>query len=129
MNQLSAQTLDVYIQNIHSNEGQLCIAIFNSEESFKKEKPVWEKYYLKNVLTDKTLKIKIQLMPGTYGLTLLDDINKDAKMNFNLIGIPLEGYGFGNYRHKGIFKPKFSAFSFQLEANQTKEINVTIQYF
>jgi uncharacterized protein (DUF2141 family) len=105
------------------------VAIFNSEESFKEEKPVWEKYFPKKDLTNKTLKFTIRLAPGIYGLSILDDINMDAKMNFNMIGIPGEGYGFANYQHKGIFKPKFSAFSFQLSENENIPLKVKMQYF
>jgi uncharacterized protein (DUF2141 family) len=127
--ELQSQSLDICINNIQSNEGQICVAVFNSEEGFKTEKTFWEKYYPKTNLTDKTFKLKVQVPPGTYGVSILDDVNMDGKMKYNIIGIPREGFGFGNYHHNSFFKPRFSDFSFELKDNENIRVQVIMQYF
>ena len=44
------------------------------------------------------------LAPGQYGAMIFQDLNKDGKMNFNLVGMPLEPYGFSN-NSRGLFGP------------------------
>jgi uncharacterized protein (DUF2141 family) len=45
----------------------------------------------------------------------LDDENSTGKMEYNMFGIPREGFGFSNYYHKGLLKPHFDAFSFSVK--------------
>ena len=124
-----AQTLEVTISNIRSNKGQLCVALFDSEEGFKKEQPCWEKNYAKSPVKQDEVVITISIPPGIYGLSVLDDENMDGNMNFNRIGVPLEGFGFSGYQHKGIRKPSFNNFIFRVEENQTLKIDVLMRYF
>jgi len=123
------QTLEVTISRIHTNKGQLCVALFNSEEGFKKEQPCWKKSYAKSSVEQGKIVLIICISPGTYGLSALDDENGDGKMNYNIIGVPQEGFGFSGYRHKGIRKPPFNNFIFRVEENQTVKIDVEMKYY
>lgn len=124
-----AQTLEITISNIRTNKGQLCVALFDSEERFKKEQSCWEKFYSKSQFEKGEVVLMICVSPGTYGLSVLDDENMDGRMNYNMIGIPQEGFGFSGYRHKGIRKPSFNNFIFRVEENQTLKIEVEMKYF
>lgn len=126
--QASAQTLEVCIKNIRNTKGQLCVAIFKGDEDFKTEVPFWEMKYCKSEIHDKTIRIVISILPGEYGLSVLDDENSDGAMNFNFIRFPLEGFGFSNYKHQGIRKPRFKQFSFNATINQKMLINVEMAY-
>jgi uncharacterized protein (DUF2141 family) len=44
------------------------------------------------------------LKPGTYGAMVFQDLNMDGKMNFNMVGLPMEPYGFSN-NSRGMFGP------------------------
>ena len=125
----SAQILDVRIQNISNTKGQLCIAIFTDEAGFRVEKTYWETKCPKALVVNGSFELKIPLIPGNYGLSVLDDNNWNGKMEYNLFGIPREGFGFSNYYQKGIFRPSFGDFSFTLEKNETKQILVKMKYF
>ncbi len=72
--------------------------------------------------------VKFSLDPGIYGLSLLDDENSNGKMEYNFFGIPKEGFGFSDYYHTGITKPKFDAFKFSIDKDQTKRITIRIRY-
>lgn len=123
-----AQTLEIKIHNLKKSEGQLCVALFNSKEGFKHEDPCWYKIYAKDKI-DEEFELSVELKAGEYGLTVLDDVNMDKKMNYTNIGFPKEGFGFGGYRHKGIFKPGFNSFKFKLEEGQNLKIEVEMKYY
>lgn len=124
-----AQTLEVTISNIRTNKGQLCVALFDSEEGFKKEQPCWKRHYSKSQVEHGKVMLTICMSPGTYGLSVLDDENGDGKMKYNMIGLPQEGFGFSNYQHKGIRRPQFNDFIFRIEENQILRIEVEMKYF
>jgi len=124
-----AQTIELQILNVKSEEGQICVGIFESEEAFKKEKPSYEKFYPKSQFCSLPYTIKINVKPGTYGVSVLDDINNDGRVNYNLIGIPTEGFGFGGYYHKGLKKPNFNAFAFEIGKDEHIKLEVQLRYF
>lgn len=126
---IPAQILDVRIENINASKGQLCIAVFADEAGFRAEKTVWETKCPKTQVVDGKLEIKIAIKPGKYGISVLDDKNLNGKMEYNLFGIPREGFGFSNYSQKGICRPVFDDFSFQIEANEIKTLRVLMKYF
>ena len=46
----------------------------------------------------------------------------------SLIGIPKEGFGFSDYYHSTLKRPKFDDFKFTVNEDQTKRILVKIKY-
>jgi uncharacterized protein (DUF2141 family) len=125
---LSAQTMDVHILNIRNTKGQLCMAIFADQTGFKAEKPCWKQVYSKNNIRNGEVHIQIPFRIGEWGFSVLDDENKSFKMEYNFIGIPLEGFGFSGFFVKGIHRPVFSDFCFTIEKNETKTIIVRMKY-
>lgn len=126
-----AQNLEVTITNMRSSKGQFCVALFDSEEGFKKEHPCWEGIYPKSSLDlnmDKAV-LTIRVPEGSYGLSVLDDENMDKKMNYSIIRLPREGFGFSGYEHKGIRKPRFDQFVFKVEEGEKIEVEVVLKYF
>lgn len=126
---VSSQTLDIKITNIQNRKGQLCIAVFDSQKGFSKEKVYWDTCICKRYNGNNELHILISIKPGKYGLSVLDDENGSAKMEYNFLGIPREGFGFSNYYQKGIRKPTFDDFSFCVGKNETKVLHVEMKYF
>lgn len=126
---IPAQILDLHIKNINPEKGQLCIAVFTDEAGFKAEKTYWETKCPKTLILNGSFDLKIPLKPGKYGISVLDDKNFNGKMEYNLFGIPREGFGFSNYYQHGIFRPTFGDFSFIIEKDETKPIIVRMKYF
>jgi len=125
---MNAQEIEVVITGIRSAEGQIAIGIFNDDESFQKEKPFMEKKFEKADITNGEMRVQFSLDPGTYGFALLDDEDSNGKMEYNFLGIPKEGFGFSDYYHTGLRKPKFDSFSFTLSMGQIKKVNIRIRY-
>jgi uncharacterized protein (DUF2141 family) len=110
-----AQGIDVTISNIKSAEGQILIAVFADQQSFKDEKPAYKHRFPKKSLNNGTLKVNFDLPAGTYGIALVDDQNKNGKLDKNFVGIPKEGVGFSNFYLSGMSKPSFDDFKFNVK--------------
>ena len=125
---VNSQDIEVLVTGIRSVQGQLIIKVFKDDESFKKDKPFIKKFFLKNVSPKGEMIVNFTLEPGTYGLALLDDENKDNDLNYGFLGIPVEGFGFSNYYLSGLSRPNFDFFKFVLNKNQKQKITIIIRY-
>jgi uncharacterized protein (DUF2141 family) len=67
------------------------------------------------------------LPPGDYGVVAIHDENRNAKLDRNLIGIPKEGFGFGNNPHVGLSAPAFRLSVVHVACPLT-ETGIHIQY-
>ena len=126
---LQSQTIDVHITNIRNTKGQLCFAIFADQAGFNVEKTCWEMKCSKKDIVNGKLSIKIPFHAGKWAFSVLDDENSTGKMEYNIIGIPRKGFGFSNYVLKGIHKPVFTDFCFNIDKNEIKIIYVVMTYF
>ncbi len=125
----NAQTLELTIENIRDKAGILRLVLFANETEFDKEKPSWEAAYDKQSLTGSIFHLKIELTPGTYALSVLDDTNGNGRMEYSFLGFPREGFGFSNFVQKGIRKPRFTDFCFTIKKEEILPITVYMKYF
>jgi uncharacterized protein (DUF2141 family) len=125
---LNAQNVEVIIKGIRSEKGQIGIGIFKDDPTFQKEKPFLNKNFVKSGISNREMRVHFSLEPGTYGFALLDDENSSGLMEYNFLGIPKEGFGFSDYYHKGLKKPKFDSFKFTIDKGQKKSITIRIRY-
>jgi uncharacterized protein (DUF2141 family) len=123
-----SHNVEVVISNIRSNKGQIIIGIYKDQASFDKEKSFLIKKFDKKNMQQEFLIIKFDLEPGIYGLTLLDDENNDAKMEYNFVGMPKEGFGFSNYYHTGFTRPKFESFKVEVKKDILNKSKIKIRY-
>ena len=124
-----AQNIELNISGIRSSEGRLLIGIFNDHESFRKELYYKQLIIPKSNISDKSLTVTLDMEPGIYGFTLLDDENSNGKMDFNFIGIPMEGYGFAEYYHTGLKRPHFDSFKQEILKNKKFRFEIRVKYF
>jgi uncharacterized protein (DUF2141 family) len=124
----NSQTVEVFITGIRSEKGQFVIGVFKDDESFQKEESFMEKRFVKSGISNSEMRVQFSLETGIYGLSLLDDENSNGKMEYNVVGIPKEGFGFSDYYHKGIKKPRFDSYKFSINKDQTKRITIRIRY-
>jgi uncharacterized protein (DUF2141 family) len=125
---LNAQNIDVAITGIRSGKGQIVIGVFKDSKSYQKEEAFVSKSFKKNINPNGEMRVQFSLEPGVYGLCLLDDEDGDAKMKYNFIKMPKEGFGFSDYYFKGVKKPKFDSFKFTLSKGQQKNIKIRVRY-
>ena len=124
---LNAEEVEVTVTGIRSSKGNIVIGVFKDDATFQKEKAFLSKSFTKDAIIDGKMKVIVDLEPGVWGLSLLDDENSSGLMEYNFLGIPKEGFGFSDYYHSGFSKPKFEAFRFTLEKDK-KKITIKIRY-
>ena len=54
----------------------------------------------KSRVKDGRMTVEISVKCGIYGISVIDDENNNGKMEYNLLGIPKEGFGFSNFNLK-----------------------------
>lgn len=121
-----AQTVHIRFSDIRSAKGQIIVKVYTDDKAFEDNKPIKTVKFTKRGAG--TMAATIDLEPGTYGLALLDDEDGNTKMEYNMIGMPKEGFGFSDFYLTGLKKPKFEQFKFTLSPNQKKNIEMKIRY-
>lgn len=117
----------IEVGELKSKKGNVVLSIYTSEENFQDNIAFSRYQFSKEHLNGTTLKTCISLPEGEYGIAFLDDLNKDGDLNYNLIGIPKEGYGFSGYYHRGMKRPKFEDFSFSHK--DSTHLQIRLRYF
>ncbi len=123
-----SQEVTINISDIRSAKGSISIMAFPDSATFKDKKPYKRFVIDKKNLKDGKITTKMTLPPGTYGISILDDENKNGKMDFNFIGYPQEGFGFSNYYHTGFSRPKFSSFIITVVENKDMSVDIKFRY-
>lgn len=126
-NTFGQTTLKINVTGLRSSKGNIRLAFYNNSESFDKEKALFIRIVPKEKITKGTFTITYtDLKSGTYGIAILDDENANNKMDYGLM-LPDEGFGFSNYYHTSMSRPKFEKFSFKLN-NEPKTVEIKVRY-
>lgn len=123
-----AQNVEIVFTNIRSGSGQIRMQVYQDSKSFDEDKPAKVFKFPKKDIVQGIMVAKINLEPGTYGFALVDDENLNNEMDFNILSIPKEGFGFSNFYLSGFKRPKFEMFKFVIEKNQKVRVNMKIRY-
>lgn len=124
---IRAQTLTIEFTNIRNNKGQLLLGIYTNQDDYAKEKAIKKLTVYKTEVKNGKISTKVEgLTPGTYGIALLDDEDFDREMTYGLI-LPKEGFAFSDYYHKGMSRPTFHDFDFNL-GKEDKTVTMKIRY-
>ncbi|MCP9292498.1 DUF2141 domain-containing protein [Gracilimonas sediminicola] len=96
-------TFELKIEGIDRVEGEIRIALFDSEKEYnKKENPL---YAVVLSVDDETITwSQDSLYFGEYAIAVYHDKNENGELDSNLLGIPKEAYGFSN-NARGRFGP------------------------
>ena len=126
----ASQTLNVTIKNLKfSSKGIIRIAFFVDEKGFKEENDLFTVNIEKSKIQNGQVNVEIPVKAGIYGLSVIDDENANGKMEYNLLGIPKEGFGFSNFCLRKMRKPRFNDFSLAVADKEVKDIQVKMRYF
>lgn len=115
--------LVVEISNVKSEEGNIAVALYNTESGFMKS-PFEGK---KIKATKGSMEIVFEGIPaGIYALSAMHDANQNGKLDNRPSGIPKEGFGFSNNALSKLGVPKFEKAKFELAGNA--KIQITLRY-
>jgi uncharacterized protein (DUF2141 family) len=124
-----AATLNLTVEDIRDDEGRIAIAIFSGEAGFPSDdaKAVKRVFVpLKNPSRSVTIAIN-DLPSGQYAIALFHDNNLSGKLETNLFGIPLKGYGFSNNVNPSLRSARFDEAVFTLP-EQGRDLTIKMVY-
>lgn len=117
------ESLRLKISNIKEVKGQIIVSIFKNANDFPESGKEFKKVFISIKELPHVVE-NINLPKGEYAIALLHDENEDGECNFNMIGIPIEGYGFSQ-NVKPLFSiPSFEDTKFEISGNQDLEISL-----
>lgn len=105
-------SLEVKVNNIKSQTGTIRVGLFTNEKDF-----------LKNAVMGKVVKpqgneivvVFENLEPGDYALSVIHDENENGILDSNGLGIPIEGFAFGNNAMGAFGPPSFGKAKTKIE--------------
>ena len=106
--------LAVTVDGIQSREGQLMVAIVDGEDAFNGQRPP----VLSLLLPPGADAVSFStdaLIPGDYGVRVMHDENGNGEMDENLVGMPVEPWGFSNNATGSFGPPAWEDVRFTLD--------------
>jgi len=118
-------SLEVTVKNIKGTKGTIRIGLFTKEADF-----------LKNATKGKVVdangsevKVVFEDLPaGDYAVSVIHDENGNEKLDTKAMGIPKEGFAFGNNAMGMFGPPSFDDAKVKLEGKPVQQV-ITLKYF
>ncbi len=120
-------TLEIEITNVRNSKGRVLLSVYSGPAEYPYHPFLTHPVGKDSLNGGKIRTIITGLKPGRYGLCLLDDENNSGDMEYNLLGIPKEGFGFANNVKPFLSKPDYSKCTFMLNPGTTR-LRVATQY-
>jgi uncharacterized protein (DUF2141 family) len=120
--------LPVTISGLRSDMGLIRLGLYDHPEQFPND-PLRSFTFEKTSLVNGVIKVVLKgLVPGEYAITLLDDEDENNQMNYKLLRIPREGYGFSNNIKPGLKCPPYKKCTFWVDT-ESRGVEIEMQYF
>ena len=126
---LRAQRLTVHIEGVRTRGGSIHVGFYDSEAQWLTQRSSFQRHGTKAGL-DAAGRVTLtftDVPAGTYGLAVVDDANGSGGIDWGPL-LPKEGFGFSNYYHRGLTRPKYERFAFELPAGESVEVTVRLRY-
>lgn len=122
---LAQEDLRIVIKNIKETKGNLMVGLFDNEQSFPKT-AVFGKVVA--ATADSALIVFPDLHPGSYAISVIHDANSNGKLDTNFLGIPKEGFAFGNNAMGTFGPPSFKSAQVRIDTRAVTQVLV-LRYF
>jgi len=125
----AACTLRIHVDGLRNSTGVVGSIVFKSPDGWPEDKdksfrhgptPIAPGERQATVVWD-------HLPAGDYGVAVIHDENRNARLDRNFIAVPKEGFGFANNPHVGLSAPPFQAAIVHVHCPVT-ETSIHVQY-
>ena len=117
-------SLTVKVENVSPRGGLVSLGLF-MEANYSDDDHPTQSHDVEAVSPETVVKIS-GLKPGLYAIKMMQDINRNGKMDMSWIGLPQEPYGFSNDASVGLSEPSFARTHFRVAAgDNTITIHLT----
>lgn len=120
-------SLTIDVSGVKERKGKLQMGLFNSAEGFPDDAKPYRAEVL-NITESNALQVVFKdLPPGDYSVAVYHDKNGNGKLDKNLLGIPVEDYGFSNdTRSTRLSAPSFDDTKLRIEEVDT-QLNIEVR--
>jgi uncharacterized protein (DUF2141 family) len=115
----SQYSIKINIDGLKSARGNMMIQLFDENK-----KVVYQEIYPLQI-NKCTIRFS-EIKPGKYAVRYYHDENMNGKLDTNILGKPVEGYGFSNNAVGKFGPPPFEKWLFEVDSD--KEMNLTPAY-
>lgn len=123
---LDNPVLEVSILNANSEKGKIRILVFSSENGFP-DQPEMAFRSFSFSPKEKNLKVIIDDLPsGKYAISTIHDEDENGNLTTNLVGYPVEKFGFSNNPKVYFAPPSFEKAAFELNS-ETKHLQINLR--
>lgn len=130
-NMVVGETLRLKVNQLRSLKGNLIIYLWSNPDTYLMKNQADYSMIIdlekpENVQTNGNVLVKIEdLSQRAYAVMLYHDENRSYNFERNFVGIPLEGFAFGNNAKPNLGAPKFQESSINLrEGEVVQQINI-----
>jgi uncharacterized protein (DUF2141 family) len=116
--------LEVTVRNIKGAKGTIRVGLFTSEKDFLKKAA--EGKVVKASANEITVVFE-NLKSGDYAVSVIHDENENGELDSNMVGIPKEGFAFGNNAMGAFGPPSFDKAKISLTKNERQVVK--LKYF
>jgi uncharacterized protein (DUF2141 family) len=116
--------LTLVVKNVKASTGTIRVGIFKDENTFLKE--AWIGKVVKAEKGEITVVFE-EVPAGKYGISVIHDENENGELDSNFIGVPTEGFGFGNDAMGTFGPPDFEKASVEIGTGKVS-ITVNMRY-
>jgi uncharacterized protein (DUF2141 family) len=115
--------LTIEVRGIKKSVGKVVMAVWRKKDTFLSTTERY-KYCFIDAKSGSTIG-KLELPNDTYGVAVYHDINNNSTLDKNMVGVPIEIYGFGNNARNTFSAPSFEDASIELK--QDKQIVIYVK--
>jgi uncharacterized protein (DUF2141 family) len=122
-------TLRLHVDGLRNSTGVVGSIIFKSRDGWPEDKDKSFRHGPTPIASGERQATVVweHLPAGDYGVAVIHDENRNAKLDRNFIGIPREGFGFANNPHVGLSAPPFESAIVHVQCPST-ETSIHLQY-
>ena len=102
-----AAELQVTVRNLLPDQGQLLLALFQSEQGFPDAPQPSQPRQQVAVKSGVVITSFKDLAPGRYAVMVVQDLNGNGRVDANFVGMPTEPYGASNNRLPRLSAPRY----------------------
>jgi uncharacterized protein (DUF2141 family) len=117
-------SLKVTVKNIKESKGSIRVGLFTNEKDFLKKAAIGK--VVKATGAEVTV-IFENLAAGDYGLSVIHDENENGELDSNMLGIPKEGFAFGNNAMGTFGPPDFEKAKVKIEDKAIQQ-EISLKY-
>ncbi|HEX5171676.1 MAG TPA: DUF2141 domain-containing protein [Cyclobacteriaceae bacterium] len=122
---IAQDILQVEVTNVKDTTGFIMVGLFSTEDSFLKKPVIGQTVRADHGSVMVTFK---NVPAGEYAISVIHDENGNGELDSNFLGLPKEGFGFGNDAMGSFGPPSFDKAKVIVNG-QTKKQVVKMRYF